>query len=102
MIKTKSSAGPNPYVAGTGLTITFGEFEKVDKVIVVCDREQVLETADYIYSIHSTIGATPATANQVKIQVYEATTVGAGPNAWGECAAGNMSGRTFTVIADGY
>jgi len=100
MIKTKSRQGPNPYGAG-GFTLAFGEFQKINRVIVKCSNDAVLAANDTAYALVATIGATEATQNIVTIQVFAASTVGAGPNAWADLAAGNMAALTFTVIADG-
>lgn len=97
MLKMKSAAGPSSYVQGTGVQVTFGEFEKVERAIAQCDRTQVLEAGDTAYGLRVSISG-----NTVTILVYTASTVGAGPNAWAELGAGqNLSARTFTVIAEG-
>ena len=91
----KVQAGPNPY-AGGGFTVTFGEFQKVVAAVVTCSKAQVLEVADTAYSVETSFAT-----NIVTIKVFAASTVGAGPNAWAELAAGNMSGLNFTVVAVG-
>lgn len=91
----KSVAGPNPY-AGGGFTVTFGEFEKVLLAIAKCDKDEVLAAADTVYALETSIAT-----NVVTIKVFAASTVGAGPNAWAELGAGNMSALNFTVLAYG-
>ncbi len=95
MQSMQSIAGPNPYVGG-GFTVTFGEFEKVTAAIAKCSKDEVLGAVDTAYAVEVSIAT-----NVVTIKVFSASTVGAGPNAWGELAAGNMSGLTFTVLAIG-
>jgi len=92
---TKTKAGPNPYVALTGCAITFGEAEEVLAAIAKCSNEDVLAVNDTAYALKTVI-----TGNVVNVLVYSASTVGVGPNAWSELAAGNMASLTFTVIAD--
>lgn len=96
MIKIKSVAGPNPYVAGTGAVVAFGEFETVVQAMAKCSSDQVLAVNDTAYALVTVI-----TGNVVNVLVFAADTVGVGPNAWAELVAGNMAGLTFTVIADG-
>jgi hypothetical protein len=92
----KTVAGPNPYVGGTGASVTFGEFQKVTSAVVACSDSRLLAAVDTAYAYSYSISG-----NTVKILVYAASTVGAGPNAWGELAAGNLSGIIFTVYAVG-
>lgn len=93
MIRIKSRLGPNPYVGG-GFTVVFGEGERVVSAVVKCSNDAVLAANDTAYAIVSSF-----TGQTVTIQVFAASTVGAGPNAWADLAAGNMAGLTFTVIA---
>ena len=95
MLITKTKAGPNPYVALTGCEITFGEAQKVLAAVAKCSKDDVLSVNDTAYALKTVI-----TGNKVNVLVYTASTVGAGPNAWSELAAGNMASLTFTVIAD--
>lgn len=95
MIKIKSVAGPNPYVAGTGVQITFGEFERIVSLIVKCDNDDLLGAVDTAYGIRASFTGVTATA----LLSFLATVGGPG-NAWAEFAAGNFAGRTFTFIAD--
>lgn len=92
----KSATGPASYVQGTGVTVTFGEHEKVVRALAQCDRTQILEANDTVYGLRISISG-----NVVTILVRTASTVGAGPNAWAELAgATDLSARTFTVIAE--
>lgn len=95
MIAIKQTAGPNPY-AGGGFTVTFGQFEKVNRAIVKCDQPAVLAVNNTAYATHVSIAT-----NVVTIKVFTASTTGGGPNAYAELGAGNMAGRTWTVVADG-
>lgn len=94
MIKIKSRLGPNPY-AGGGFTVVFGEFESVLSAVVTCDRTEVFAANDTQYGLRVSFAT-----NVVTILVVSASTVGVGPNAWAEVGAINLSGRTFTVVAD--
>lgn len=94
MVKIKSTLGPNPYVPG-GFTVVFGEDEKVNAAVVKCDNDDILGAADTQYGIRVSIAT-----NTVTIILVSASTVGPGPNAWSELGGGNISGRTFTVVAD--
>jgi len=97
MLKIKSAAGPASYATATPPTIDFGEFERVVSVLAKCDRDEILGVADTVYAIRVSIAG-----NVVTYRVFVASTVGAGPNAWAEIADGSdLSGRTFTVIAEG-
>jgi hypothetical protein len=94
MIRTKSRIGPNPY-AGGGFTVTFGEADRVLSAVVTCDRGDVFGANDTEYGLRVSFAT-----NVVTILVVQATTVGAGPNAWAQVGAIDLSGRTFTVTAD--
>ena len=93
MLRLKTVAGPNPYNAG-GFTCVFGEDEKVLSAVVKCSNGDILAANDTAYAIRTSF-----TGKTVTIQVWSASTVGAGPNAYAQLAAGNMAGLTFTVIA---
>ena len=95
MISIRSTLGPNPYVPG-GFAVTFGEFHTVRRAVVVCDQSQILEAVDTVFGIRVTIAT-----NVVTILMVSASTVGAGPNARAELGGGDISGRTFTIIAEG-
>ncbi|MFH1031122.1 MAG: hypothetical protein V1767_00925 [Chloroflexota bacterium] len=94
MIRTKSRLGPNPYGAG-GFTVTFGEADRVTSAIVTCDRGDIFGANDTQYGIRVSFAT-----NVVTIVVVQATTVGAGPNAWAEVGAIALNARTFTVVAN--
>lgn len=96
MIRIKKVAGPNPYVAGTGAQVTFGEFEKINSLIVECDNTDELGAADTAYALRASF-----TGLTCKALVAALSTVGGPGNVWTELVAGNFSGRTFTFIADG-
>ena len=101
MLKIKSQLGPAEYVQGAaagGVRVAFGEFEKVVSAIAKCDNDDILAADDTVYALRISI-----TGTTVVILVFSASTTGAGPNAWTEIDADSvLSGRTFTVIADGY
>ena len=96
MIKVKSTLGPSPYVSGTGVVLTFAEFESVVRAIAVIDRGDALAVADTAYALRTSISGTT-----VNILIFSLATVGAPGQAWTQLAAGDFSGRTFTVIAEG-
>jgi len=97
MLKMKKVSGPTSYATG-GFTVTFGEFESIEDAIAVCDQSQVLEASNTAYGLRVSISG-----NRVTIVVSTIDVTAAAPVAWAELAAGtDLSGRTFTVIADGY
>ncbi len=100
MIKVKSTLGPNPYVSGTGIVLTFAEFEQVNRAIAVMDNGDALAVADTAYALRTSIVST-TTGQVVRILIFSLSTVAGPGNAWTQLAAGDFSGRTFTVIADG-
>ena len=95
MIKMKIVAGPNPYVGGTGIQVTFGEFERITKLIVMCSNTDSLAVNDTAYAVHASFTGVTATA-----LVFSLVTTGAG-NIWTELAAGNMLALRFIFIAEG-
>ena len=97
MLRMKSISGPVSYAIG-GFTITFGEFEKIENAIAVCDWGGVGEAANLVRDLRvSFVG------NVVTIIVRQIDTTVVAPAAWAELPAGtSLSARTFTVIADGY
>ncbi|MFH1031121.1 MAG: hypothetical protein V1767_00920 [Chloroflexota bacterium] len=99
MIVIKSVLGPNPYVAATGVLVTFGEGDRILNAIAKCDNSDGLAANDTARAIRTVI-TNGATGCHVHVLVDGLATVGGPGNAWAELIAGNFSGRTFTVIAD--
>lgn len=96
MLSMKSVAGPSSYTQGTGITVDFSEFEGLYNAIAVPD--QTPEADDTAYDFRVSISGTTVT-----ILVYTIDVTGTSPVSWAELAAAtDLSGRTFTVIADGY
>jgi len=92
----KTSAGIDDYAAGVGTAFTFGEAEKVLAAIAKSSQDAMLETADTIFSVQTSI-----TGNVVNVLVFTQATVGGAGNAWTEIADHtDLSTLDFTVLAD--
>jgi len=92
----KTVTGPSSYPTG-GFTVTMEELASITDVQVTPSKTQLLEGSDTVYGIRVS-----HSGNVVTIVVVSASTVGAGPNAWSEIAAGtDLSGINFTVEAWG-
>ena len=90
-----SAAGPASYAAG-GFNITT-DLTALDGVMVAARNSQILAAADTVYEVRYSV-----TGGVINIQVFTASTVGAGPNAWAQIAdTTDLSGVTFDYLALG-
>jgi hypothetical protein len=99
MIKMKSVAGPNPYVAATGAVVAFGEADRIVRAIAKIDNTDGLGAVDTAIAVRTVIYNGVLGAH-VHVLLDGLATVGGPGVAWAELIAGNFAGRTFTVIAE--
>jgi hypothetical protein len=86
-IKTTTS----PTLVNGAFAVTFGEFEKVAEAAVIFDGPNV---SDRVFEATRAISGNVVTITVKKMQV-------SATNTWGDAATGDVTGKTFTVIADG-
>ncbi len=90
MLKIKTTTSPT-LVAGA-FSVTFGDLEKVAEAAVSFDGPNV---ADYVFEATRAIATNVVTITVKKMQVSAV-------NTWGNAVTGDVAGKTFTVVADGY
>ena len=94
-IDQTSVAGPASYVTG-GFAITTG-LSTIDRVVVSPRDTRMLAVDDTVYAYSYTVAG-----GVITVIVYQASTVGAGPNAWAEVAAAvDLSAINFDTMSVG-
>ncbi|MBA7610065.1 hypothetical protein ES703_17270 [subsurface metagenome] len=96
MLEMKSETAPT--LATGAFNLDFGEFEKVDAAIAFTD---LAATGANSFQCKAEVGQTPG--NRVKVTVYKVVlTEDDGTRVYAAAVTGDLTGKTVTVIANGY